>query len=113
LFLREFLPILDSLSPSPPLAPHLTPEARFVITGSEPATIERLSQMLEMRSQKLQYFKHNVSVAWDISTEKGNTLIFESESVTQFRSDSIKCGVGELNVWELERGEDGTLKLLS
>ena len=38
-------------------------------------------------------------------------MIFESESVSQFRGDEIELRVAELNIWELIHDGEGVLKL--
>jgi hypothetical protein len=110
LFLKSFLPILDSLDESPAITPHVSSTAQFITNRDSPISIESLLGMFRMRHKMLQSFKHDVSKAWEISTEKGCTVIFESVSTTRFKNDDVKIGVAEMNVWELER-EEGSEEL--
>jgi hypothetical protein len=111
LFLQAFLPVMDSLDPSPAITPFLTPQTRFLINDTQ-LLQETLTSMHRMRSERLEVFKHDVSIAWDIQHEHGHTVIFESVSITRFRGDTVDNRVTEMNVWELgsEGGEE--LKLV-
>jgi hypothetical protein len=111
LFLKEFLPILDSLDTQPRIDPFVTPDAQFIINGDPPSTVKQLVGMFAMRTKLLQKFNHAVSKAWEIPNERGCTVIFESESVSQFRGDEIELRVAELNIWELIHDGEGVLKL--
>ena len=113
LFLKMFLPILDSLDEFPPIHHYVSPDARFVINGEAPLSLAKVSEMFGMRRKAVQKFKHDVSVAWEIQREKGYSVIFEGTSATQFRSDDVECQVAEMNVWELETSGYGEeLKLV-
>jgi hypothetical protein len=111
LFLKEFLPILDSLDAQPQIGPFLTPETQFIINRDPPVPVEQLVGMFAIRSKMLQKFNHIVSKAWEIPNERGCTVIFESESVTKYNRDKMELLVAELNIWELIRDGDGVLKL--
>jgi hypothetical protein len=111
LFLKEFLPILDSLDTQPQIDPFVTPEAQFIINRDPPSTVEQLVGMFAMRTKLLQKFTHTVSKAWEIPNESGCTVIFESESVSQFKGDEMELRVAELNIWELIHDGEGVLKL--
>lgn len=115
LFLKTFLPILDSLDETPAITLHVFPQVKFITNGDSPISLENILEMFRMRHKMLQYFKHEVSKAWEIPGKEGGgcTIIFESVSSTQFKDDEHKIGVAEMNVWELEReGTDGELKLV-
>jgi hypothetical protein len=60
----------------------------------------------------LDKFYHVLSKIWEISNQRGCTIIFESESVTQFRGDEIEVRVAELNIWELQKDDKGVLKFV-
>ena len=113
LFLKTFLPILDSLEKASSSIPaYVSPKAQFII-NNEPLSVEKLSAMLSKRREMLQLFKHDVSKAWEIQREGGCTVIFESLSTTQFKDDDVELEVAEMNVWELEGAEgNGGLKLV-
>ena len=111
LFLKKFLPILDSLDPAPPISPYLDESAKFVTNRDPPVTPENLSQMHQMRHKMLQLFKHDVSRVFEIPRAGGCTVIFESKSTTQFKGDDVQVIIAEINIWELER-EKGTGKLV-
>ena len=111
-FLKTFLPVLDSLDAAPQISPFTVETAKFVINRDAPVTLEKLSEMLRMRSKMLQLFKHDVARAWEIAGESAVTVIFESESTTQFKGDEVQVKVAEMNVWELKRDlKAGVLKL--
>src|SRR5277367_4872629 len=92
-FLKTFLPVLDSLDAAPQINAFVVDTAKFVINRDPPVTVEKLSEMLQMRSKMLQLFKHDVTKAWEIENESGVTVIFESESTTQFRGDEVRIKV--------------------
>ena len=114
LFLKTFLPLLDSLDDaSSSISTYVSPKAQFIMNHDPPLSVERLSEMFFTRREMLQLFKHDVSKAWEISREGGCTVIFESVSTTQFKGDDVELEVAEMNVWELEgsKGDKG-LKLV-
>src|SRR5271170_3157673 len=111
LFLKSFLPVLDSLDASPPIDPYVFTTTQFVVSRDAPITLKKLSEMHQMRHEMLQVFRHDVSRAWEIERESGITVIFESESTTQFKGDDLQVKVAEMNVWELKKGSLGRLRL--
>jgi len=103
-FLKAFLPLLDSLNNAvPQIRTFVVETAKFVINRDAPVTLEELLEMLQMRGKMLQVFRHDVTRAWEIQGESGATVIFESESTTQFKGDDVQVKVAEMNVWELRR----------
>jgi len=114
LFLKTFLPILDSLKEASSSIPgYVSPNAQFIMNHGSPLSVEKLSEMFSIRREMLQLFKHDISKAWEIQREGGCTVIFESVSTTQFKGDDVELGVAEMNVWELEVAEgNGGLKLV-
>jgi hypothetical protein len=114
LFLKTFLPILDSLDDASSSIPtYVSPKAQFIMNHEPPLSVEKLSEMFSIRREMLQLFKHDVTKAWEISREGGCTVIFESTSTTQFKDDDVELEVAEMNVWELDglKGDKG-LKLV-
>lgn len=132
IFLKNFLPALDSLDAERhPVSPFLTPNAAIIV-GSQPA--KRGSQvvpLLEVRSKHLERFRHDVHVVWDIEHGhsglgsgsggmedrnsgggKGGggrrTVMFEATNVTLFKNDpdQFEVSVKEFNVVELEPAAD-------
>lgn len=106
LFLKAFLPILDSLNAEDvaTLSDYLTAEATFTINNGTPVQSEHVLPMLSMRSQKLSKFGHDLHIAWDIAKADGNrTLLYESTSSTVFKEDaeSVEAKVKEFNIVEL------------
>jgi hypothetical protein len=115
LFLKTFLPILDSLAEdvSSSIPAYVSSKAQFIMNHEPPLSFEKLSEMFSTRREMLQLFKHNVSKAWEIQREGGGTVIFESVSTTQFKDDDVELEVSEMNAWELEVAEGtGELKLV-
>ena len=113
LFLKQFLPILDSLDEDPPIAQFVSPDVRFIINQEAPTSLAKLAEMLGMRRERVRLFKHDVFKAFEIQREMGFTVIFESTSTTQFNGDDVKLVVAEVNIWELERQENsGELQLV-
>src|SRR5277367_2617418 len=111
LFLKSFLPVLDSLDASPPIDPYVFNTTKFVINRDAPITLEKLSEMHQMRHKMLEVFRHDVTRAWEMERDSGITVIFESESITQFKWDDVQIKVAEMNVWELTRVSVDRLKL--
>jgi hypothetical protein len=111
-FLKNFLPVLDSLEAKPHISPFLAPNAQFSSNRDPPTTQEDTERMLAMRSTMLDKFYHVVSKVWEIPNRRGCTIIFDSESVTQFRGDEIEVRVAELNIWELQNDDKGVLKFV-
>src|SRR5579859_985094 len=101
-FLRSFLPVLDSLDPSSDISTFCSPSATFAINRSPAVPVTRVMEMLQMRSEKLQTFGHDLKRAWDIPSEDGRTLIWESISVTRFKVDNVDVLVNEMSVWEIQ-----------
>jgi hypothetical protein len=111
-FLRKFLPALDSLHPSSnPILPFLAPNATFTISGNLSQSVDQILLMLDMRSKHLAKFHHEVTAAWDIELEhdgsgrERRTVMYESSSITVFKHDpdQLEVKVGEFNIVELER----------
>lgn len=109
-FLKHFLPVLDSLEvnseTSLALTAVLAPGATFTVNGGPPQTTEQILPMLLMRAQKLAAFGHNVSQAWDIPSANsggGRTLMYEGTSSTVFKEDpeGLEVKVAEFNIVEL------------
>jgi len=106
LFLKAFLPILDSLDPADValLSRHLSPDATFAINNGTAMPAENVLPMLSTRGQKLSAFGHDVRIAWDIAKEDGSrTLMYESTSSTVFKEDAegAVAEVKEFNIIEL------------
>jgi hypothetical protein len=113
LFLKLFLPIIDSLDESQSLDRFCLPGAQFHSTLGDPVLLEQLPEIFRKRRDMLQFFSHDVSSAWEIEGERSCTVIFEGVSRTQFKGDCMSLTVAEMNVWELEREkEGGELKLI-
>lgn len=106
LYLKNMLPALDSLDPSPnAIVRHLSPDARFIINGGSPVPAKEILGMLEARAGKLSEFYHDVKVAWDVEKDGGKrTVMYESVSVTVLRNDpeKVEVKVPEFNIIELE-----------
>jgi hypothetical protein len=111
LFLKSFLSVLDSLDASPPIDPYVFNTTQFVLNRDAPITVEKLSEMHQMRHRMLQVFRHDVTRAWEIERDAGITVIFESESTTQFKGYDVQVKVAEMNTWELKRVSWGRLRL--
>jgi len=113
-FLAQFLPILDSLNAQPPVSAFVSPDLRFIVNRETTLSLAQLSQMFQMRAKNLQLFRHDVELAWQVEREGGRgwTVGFEGTSTTQFRGDEVLVRVAEMNVWELEKGEEGGLRLV-
>jgi hypothetical protein len=114
LFLKSFLPLLDSLvedelSQLPAL---LAPQATFRINNAPPTPAEKVLPMLSMRAAKVARFAHEVETAWDIPRGGGRTVAYESTSVTVFKDDKeeVECKVKEFNLIELVEVEEGAWK---
>jgi hypothetical protein len=128
LFLKAFLPALDSLSPAmQPIAPFLTPSAVFEMNGGSPVPAAAVAAMMDMRAEQLQAFRHDVVCAWDVADEgaggswssggaaRKRTVMFESVSVTVFDVNLDPEGkevlVPEFGIIELEPMQGGILGL--
>ncbi|KAK9350551.1 hypothetical protein V1523DRAFT_73998 [Lipomyces doorenjongii] len=111
LFLKEFLPVLDSLDENVSIAPFLSSNARFIM-GNTITSADSFATMARIRSSKLSFFCHRVMHAWDIAgpaaTADGNgstrTVLYESVSITKFKDDpqQVAVEVPEFNVIELQ-----------
>ncbi|KAK9366867.1 hypothetical protein V1509DRAFT_208288 [Lipomyces kononenkoae] len=112
LFLKEFLPAVDSLDESPPIAKFLSPDVRF-IGGGGIVGRDVLESMFRGRSSRLSSFGHRVKKAWDIaspsveidgSVRNCRTVLYESISITIFKHDpeQVPVEVPEFSVIELE-----------
>ncbi|KAK9235271.1 hypothetical protein V1525DRAFT_275587 [Lipomyces kononenkoae] len=112
LFLKEFLPAIDSLDERPAIAKFLSPDVRF-IGGGTIITRDALYTMFRGRSGRLSSFGHRVKKAWDIaapfvgpdgSVREGRTVLYESVSSTIFKDDpeQVPAEVPEFSVIELE-----------
>jgi hypothetical protein len=110
-FLKELLPALDSILPTTsPISRYLTPNARFILNGGDPAPEATVTAMMTMRSQKLQAFCHKVKAAWDLEQEDGKrTVMYEAVSVTLLKVDEEDKAieVPEFNIVELQPMEGG------
>jgi hypothetical protein len=113
LFLRDFIPILDSLEISPPLplTSFLTPDAKFIINNGPPIPTQDVLAMFAMRSGKVAKFHHDLYRAWDIAKDNGlgsRTVMYESTSVTVFKQDpeNAEVKVREFNIVELVPSKD-------
>jgi hypothetical protein len=114
-FLRKFLPALDSLQPSlNPISPFLAPTATFIMNGNSSQPVDQILPMLDTRSKHLAKFHHKVTVAWDIeqeddgSSRERRTVMYESSSITVFKHDpeKLEISVREFNIVELERSKE-------
>jgi hypothetical protein len=124
LFLRKFLPAVDSLDPTlgDYLSKFLAPNATFTINDNDPIPFKDVLPMLQMRSKSLSKFSHHVHTAWDLenaatslpesklSEKPGRTVMYESISVTVFKNDpeQMEVAVKEFNIIELEESDSAT-----
>jgi hypothetical protein len=128
LFLKAYLPALDSLSPATqPIAPFLTPLAVFMTNGGSPVPAATIASLMNIRAGQLQAFRHDVVCAWDVADEGDGesrssggeagkrTVMFESVSVTAFNANLDPEGkevlVPEFGIIELEPMQGGILGL--
>jgi hypothetical protein len=92
------------------VAEFVLPKVRFIINRETTVSLSELLKMFEIRSQKLQMFRHGVETAWQMEQGSGKwTVGFEGKSTTQFRG-CCSCHSCQMNIWELERTEDGEIK---
>jgi hypothetical protein len=115
IFLKNFLPALDSLDPaSSPVRSFLAPNATFIFNNGAPTPSSDILSMIESRSEMLSKFYHEVRLAWDTEKEEDGkrTVMYESTSITVFKEDpeQFEVRVREFNVIELEVDEHGVLK---
>jgi hypothetical protein len=114
IWLKSFLPILDSLNSQDHTALHeyLGPTATFAINNGEPKLAEQVLPMLAMRSTMVSKFLHDVHTVWDVGKEDGRrTVLYESTSTTVFKNDEEgqEIKVKEFNIIELEKGDNDAL----
>lgn len=109
LFLKSFLPIIDSLNfDGEALSKLLTPDATFNINHHAPMATEIVLSVLSNRSTMVAKFGHELDTVWDIAKEDGTrTVLYQSTSTTVFKDDSEELKVKEFNVIELVSTEDG------
>jgi hypothetical protein len=112
LFLRDIMPIIDSLDPDhSSLKKYLTPDVKFIFNGSSPTSVEKVLETLRMRSTKLSKYVHEGDIAWDIVKEDGTrTVMYESTCIVAFKEDpeGVEARVREFSVNELVLGDDGS-----
>ncbi|KAK9372463.1 uncharacterized protein V1513DRAFT_452295 [Lipomyces chichibuensis] len=120
-FLKNFLPVLDSLDENVSIAPFVSPNARFIM-GDTVTSVDKFATMARIRSAKLSFFCHCVKHAWDIagpSATDGSgskrTVLYESVSITKFKDDpqQVAVEVAEFNVIELESTESDPSKFVA
>lgn len=113
LFLKQFLPALDSLDPSTAStsAPEgidrfLAPTATFRVNSNPPSNVWDVIPLLRIRDKYLSTFRHEIETIWDIGVADGRqrTVMFEATSVTAFREDEdqFEVRLKEFNVLDLE-----------
>ena len=120
LFLRVFLPLLDSLDPAglAALPAQFAPGSTFQINTNPPVPAEQVLASLAMRADKLSRFGHTLEAAWDVEHgddgEVARTVLYQSVSTTVFKADeeAVEVRVKELSVLELVVVE-GELKMRS
>ncbi|KAK9322168.1 hypothetical protein V1517DRAFT_374084 [Lipomyces orientalis] len=111
-FLKEFIPVLDSLDENASIAPYVLPETRLIINDNV-IGVDSFTTMARVRSSKLSSFYHKVRRAWDLelpaaanegSSSCRRTVLYESVSVTIFKDDpqQLPVEVPEFNIIELE-----------
>ncbi|KAK9386019.1 hypothetical protein V1515DRAFT_605853, partial [Lipomyces mesembrius] len=120
-FLKNFLPVVDSLDENVSFAPFLSPNARFIM-GDTISSVDIFATMTRIRSTKLSFFCHRVKHAWDIAgpsaTDDGSgskrTVLYESVSITKFKDDpqQVAVEVPEFSVIELESTESDPSKFV-
>ncbi|KAK9482761.1 hypothetical protein V1527DRAFT_316580 [Lipomyces starkeyi] len=112
LFMKEFLPVLDSLNENTSIAKFVLPETRFIV-GDNIINADAFATMVRVRSSKLSFFYHHVKHAWDLPAPSmagddrssgRRTVLYESVSITKFKDDpqQLPVQVPEFNVIELE-----------
>ncbi|KAJ8102437.1 hypothetical protein POJ06DRAFT_265302 [Lipomyces tetrasporus] len=111
-FLKEFIPVLDSLDENASIAPFVLPETRLIINDNV-TSVDSFTTMVRVRSSKLSSFYHKVKRAWDLEVPAAaiegrsggrRTVFFESVSVTVFKDDpeQLPVEVPEFNIIEVE-----------
>lgn len=116
LFLKAFLPAVDSLFPdTTALEAFLAPKAVFIINGGDPITAETIFGMFKARSQRLKSFGRDLKSAWDVEMESGKRMVlYETVSVTIFNDDEEKAiKIPEFSTIELEPSEGGVEGLVA
>jgi hypothetical protein len=117
LFLRDIMPVIDSLDPDPsPLTKFLTPDAKFIFNGTSPKSIEEVLATLRMRSTKLSKYVHEGDITWDVVNEDGTrTVMYEATCIVAFKEDpaGVEARVRNFSVNELVFGGDGTWRPLN
>jgi hypothetical protein len=107
-FLAAFLPVVDSLSANTgTLSTFLTPNATFIMNGSDPVPTTTVTEMMKMRSERLKVFRNDLKAAWDVEMEGGKrTVLYETVSVTIFKDDKEEKAVevSEFSTMELHDG---------
>jgi hypothetical protein len=110
-FLAAFLASVDSLNPANnPLGQYLSPNAVFIINGSEPTPSSTVTGMMATRNSRLKAFRHDLKQAWDIELEDGKRMVmYESISVTIFKNDVDEKAIeiAEFSTAELEPVDGG------
>ncbi|KAH9893090.1 hypothetical protein F4778DRAFT_784547 [Xylariomycetidae sp. FL2044] len=111
LFLKELLPVLDSLEPDQAaLRSLLSPDATFTSNAHPTNSLNTVLPLFARRGEKVARFHHEVSYAWDIAAEPGGsttagarTVLYESVSTTVFKGDpdANEAKVKEFNIVEL------------
>ena len=113
LFLKAFLPALDSLGPfsgTPELAKFVAQDATFTVGNGQPSKASEVMDMLPKRASALSKFKHDLDAAWDVELPSGSrTVMYESSSKTVFKQDKDQqeVAVKEFNIIELGAAPNG------
>lgn len=116
-FLKTFLPVLDSLDPEKgdAMAGFLTPGATFSINGLPGATVDKIQPMRKIRSERVARFGHDVRAAWDVASgpDGARTVMYESVSTTVYKDDpqGLELPVAEFTVMDLVPAGDGVAGL--
>jgi hypothetical protein len=82
LFLKSFLPAVDTLDPTiHPLSPLFTPNAPILICINLPSTASATFPLLKVRSRHLSHFLYHVHIVWDIDlSQKDAATTNETEN---------------------------------